>query len=236
MKKILIFVFVVVVMLVFIIFSRNKECMETTNKTCLLLACCVNARNEKEKRIKWYTDAINKYLETTNLQIRVIESSGYDFSIEHERFKQHSFVTSIDRENIEPTSIIQTRREAESILKAYESGILDGFDIVVKITGKYYVPELEQEISKIPNDCGIIYQQSKLSETSQSSEIFGFKKEYTDYIFGSMLNGDLHFEEAISNIHEKLNCNSYRIPKKMKVECIDECPYKSDKNTFLKEL
>ena len=218
--------------IVFLI-TRKKETFE--QKKCLLLTCCVDAKDEKEKRIKWYTDSINKYIENTNLQIRVVESSGYEFPIEHERLKQCSFVTKIDRENIAPT-LVPTRCEAESILKANESGILDEFDIVVKITGKYYVPELEKEISKIPDDCGIIYQQGKFSETGQNSEIFGFRKEYIPNIFENMTKSDVCFEDVIYNIHEKLNCSSYTIPKKMKVECIEECPHKTDKNIFLKEL
>jgi hypothetical protein len=208
--------------------------MENKNK-CLLLTTCVNVRDEKEKRIKWYTDAINKYLENTNLQIRIVESSGYEFPISHDRLRQYSFITSIEREKLLP-ELVPTRCEAESILEANKSGILDGLDIIVKITGKYYVPELEEEINKIPDDCGIIYQHGKFSETGQNSEIFGFKKEYISNVFEKILTSDVIFEDVIHNIHEKLNCKSYTIPKKMKVECIEECPHKTNKNEILKEL
>lgn len=228
-----IWILLVLVLVMMFVLSKQKETFE--QKRCLLLTCCVDVRDEKEKRIRWYTDSIHKYLENTKLHVRVIESSGYEFPIEHERFKQYSFKSTLEREKIN-RDIIPTHTEAESILKANESGILDGFDLVVKITGKYYVPELAEEISKVPEDCGIVYQNSKSSENSQNSEIFGFKKEYINDIFTKMIKNNIFFEESIYNIHEKLNCNSYTIPKKMKVECVTECPHKTDPNILLKEL
>lgn len=212
------------------------------NKKCILLTCCVNSRDEKDLRIKWYTHSINNYLENTNLQIRVIESSGYKFMIEHERLKQHSFNTKIEPGNTSPTSLLLTQREAESILEANKSGILDGFDMIIKITGKYYVPEIETEISKIPGDCGIVYQNTNITKESWSipSEIFGFRKEYIDKIFKNMMleekNTDMYFEKIILNIHEKMNCKNYIFPKKMKVECNGECAHSSDKIRKLTEL
>lgn len=233
MKKCTWVIFIIVLlMVVFLLGLKTKETFEKSQKKCLLLSCCVNVRDEKDRRIKWYTDAINKYLETTKLQIRAIESSGYEFPIKHERFKQYTFTSTLDKSVNFPT-----RGEAESILKADESGILDGFDMIVKITGKYYVPELEEEISKIPDDCGIVYQNGK-DEVSNWSEVFGFRKEYINEIFGKMVNlgPEIWFEKFILDIHEKLNCNSYRFPKTMKVECVTECPHKTDKNLFVKEI
>lgn len=233
MKKV--WVLLVLVLVMMFVLSRQKETFE--QKRCLLLVCCIHVRDEKEKRIGWYTDAINKYLENTNLQIRVIESSGYRFPIEHERFKQHSFNTKIEPGNTTPTSLVQTQREAESIIEANKSGILDGFDLVIKITGKYYVPEIETEILNIPDDCGIVYQHTTITPESSGipSEIFGFRKEYTDEIFDLMINEknpDMFFEKIILNIHQKLNCKSYIFPRKMKVECINECAHSTDKRVL----
>jgi hypothetical protein len=176
-------------------------------------------------------NAINKYLEKTNLHIRVVESSGYEFPIDHERFKQHTFTSTIDKNINFPTN-----GEIESIVKADESGILDGFDMVIKITGKYYVPELENELSKIPSDCGIVYQHGVYEENATNSEIFGCKKEYIKKIFVEIYKNDTYFEKLITNIHEKLGCTSYILDKKMKIECGDTCPHKTDKNILLKEL
>lgn len=231
-KKWVIIILVLVIFVLLISITKTKNTFE--NKICILLTTCVDngKKEEYESRKKWYTETIKKYLETTNLQIRVIESSGYEFQIQDEKLKQHSFISVLDKSFRFPT-----RSEAESILKANESGILDGFDIIIKLTGKYYIPELETEVSKIPNDCGIIYQNTVITpdSTDMSCEIFGFRKDYINNLFSNMLeekNPDINFEKFIFNIHEKLNCNSYMFPKKMKIECIDKCPYRNDKSTL----
>lgn len=203
----------------------------SNSKKCLLLTCCVNAgRGDDEIIIKWYTSTINKYLETTNLHIRAVESSGYKFLIEHNRFKQYNFTSDLDKSINFPT-----RGEAESIIKANESGILEGFDTIIKLSGKYYVPELEKEINNIPNNVGIIYQNIKNEYNNTiASEIFGFQKQYIENIF-SQMNTEM-FEKCIYNIHEKLGCNFHTF-KTMKVDCITEkCPFRSNTFDEIKEL
>lgn len=223
--KIRIFIVVLFLVLLLVVF-RRKETFEG-QKICLLLVCCVHTRqNNDEIRIKWYTDAINKYLETTNLQVRVVESSGYKFPIEHERLKQYAFTSTLDKGIGFPT-----RGEAESILKVNESGILDDFDTIIKVTGKYYLPELEEEINNIPGNAGIIYQNIKDdSLKSNNSEIFGFRREYTNDIFDEHLKFPskyIDLESGIYNVHERLGCN-YHTFKTIKVECTDECPYRNN--------
>ena len=228
----------VILIILGIVLYMNKPKKEFMLKKCILLPCCVRAgRGDDETRIKWYTETIKKYLETTNLQIRVVESSGYEFPIEHERLKQFVFSSELDKSFGFPS-----RGESESIIKVNESGILDDLDIIVKITGKYYLPDIEEEINNIPENAGIMYQNIKEDPTKFiASEIFGFKRKYINDIFKSILECEdqscyLALEHKIYNIHENLGCDFYTF-KTLKIECTHEkCPFRSLTFVELKEL
>ncbi len=189
--------------------------------TCILLT---SYANNDEERIKWYTYAINNYLENTQLKLRLVDSSGYTFPIEEtERFKQYSFV--------QPEGMTSsTHQESYAILEAEKSGLLDGFDTVFKLTCKYYLPELEKELETVPKDVGIIYQNAG----AQNSELFGFSKNLLKKIFEKVLNGDKIMEDQIHNIHEELDVKSHRL-KPLEIQCGETCPIRGD-TSILKYL
>jgi len=116
-----------------------------------------------------------------------------------------------------------TQQEATSILQAFDTGLLDGYKKIIKVTGKYYLPDLEKEIKKIPERACIIYQQTHAGERSnwlrrrrsawQNSEVFGFCLKFIRPIFGPLarsISGTM--EHALVDIHLALNTSSYRLP------------------------
>jgi len=154
------------------------------------------------------------FLNNTELPILVIESSGYRFNISHKRLRQHTFNMAHQL----PTS---TQQEATSILRALDAGLLEGFHKIIKVTGKYYLPDLEKAIKVIPVDACIIYQYTHVRERSkwlrrrawQNSEIFGFCSSFIRPIFGPIarsMSGAM--EHALLNVHLALNTSSYRLP------------------------
>jgi len=154
------------------------------------------------------------FLNNKELPILVVESSGYRFNIVHKRLRQHTF----NMTRYLPTS---TQQEATSILQAFDAGLLDGFNRIIKVTGKYYLPDLEKEIKNIPAQACIIYQYTHAGERRrwlprrawQNSEIFGFCSRFIRPIFGPIarsMSGAM--EHALVDIHMALNATSYRLP------------------------
>lgn len=174
-------------------------------------------------RLRQYVRTINLYLNSTGLPILLVESSGYSFNIFHERLRQLTFNTTI-------TLASSTTQEAVSILAAYDAGLFKGFAKIIKVTGKYFLPELEREISKIPYPACIIYQHSHLqphilsmswqvsaigkSHAWQNSEVFGFCSSITRQIFGpiSQSFSGAKMEYFLVDIHLTLNTPYYRLP------------------------
>lgn len=200
-----------VLLLLILLLLQNRK---GGSGTCILLT---SYANNDEERIKWYTYAINNYLEHTQLKLRLVDSSGYTFPVEEsERFKQYSFVQPEGM----PSS---THQESYAILEAEKSGLLDGFDTVFKLTCKYYLPELEKELETVPEDVGIIYQNAG----AQNSELFGFSKNLLKPIFEKVLKGDKIMEDQIHNIHEELGVKSHRL-KPLEIQCGETCPVRAN--------
>jgi hypothetical protein len=161
-----------------------------------------------------YTRAIELFLNSTELPILVVESSGYHFNISHKRFRQHAF-------NGTQQLASSTQQEAASILRAFDVGLLDGFAKIIKVTGKYYLPDLEKEIKEIPAHACIIYQQTHAVGRNkwwrrrawQNSEVFGFCSEFVRPIFGPIARStSCAMEHALVDMHLALNTSSYRLP------------------------
>ncbi len=90
--------------------------------------------------------------------------------------------------------------------------MFDGYDRVVKITGKYFAPDIDRLIAAIPDDAGIVYQK-KFDGRTQSTEIFGFDLEHAAAIFEPMLASEDIMERVVVSVHERLGVRAHRFPK-----------------------
>ncbi len=185
-------------------------------KYVILLTTCVepatSAKIDKAARKELYTRNIKRYLEDTNLHIAVIESSGHTFDIPSSHRFQQATVTISDM--IKDARNISTVGEAISVIKAQELGLLNGYTHAIKVTGKYYLPELEKVLLKVPASTDIIYQ-SIVNGKWQNSEVFGFNVENLKSIFEQFLvnvKRNLFMEQGIYNIHQKLGVKSHKLP------------------------
>ena len=118
------------------------------NKFAILLTSCVSAVNCSKREIyyrkKLYLKVIDKWLTETNIPIYLVESSGYNFKIDHPRFKCVSFQQKV-RGNVE-----KSQAEAKSILYAYKKFKKEWKDYthIIKITGRYFLEDLEKWIHR----------------------------------------------------------------------------------------
>jgi hypothetical protein len=189
------------------------------NRYVVLLTTCVDpvasTNADIAARRDLYVRNIKRYLDNTNLHIAVIESSGHTFDIpSSHRFQQ----ATIDISNTlnKAAKNVSTVGEAISVLKAQELGLLNGFTHAIKVTGKYYLPDLEKEILKMPSSAEIVYQHISNGNTKwQNSEVFGFNVKLLKPIYDQFLaneKGHLFMEQGIYDIHLKLGVESYRLP------------------------
>ncbi len=177
--------------------DENKKNTDDPMNTALVLTTCVNAKknfmtksfsedvekeieNDLKERVNLYKNVIDKYLERTNLTIHVIESSGSnalgEIYKDNSRVKYYTF--KLDNPyffyNIYNEST--TAYEAYSILNAYENFNLSKYSKVLKITGRYFVPNIKDIINSLKEEADIYVQNTVYHDSlSQRCEIIGMK-------------------------------------------------------------
>jgi hypothetical protein len=128
-------------------------------KICLLLTTTINTHDVEfnnqanpTERLNIYLNKINKWLRYTNLNIVVVENSNYTLSEVQEnndRFEKIIFdITNINNE-IDNRYLNNTKGkgqyESYSINYAYtHSKLLQSADFIIKVTGRFFVPNLEK--------------------------------------------------------------------------------------------
>jgi hypothetical protein len=169
------------------------------------------SNNTPEKRLSIYIDVINNYLKYTNLKIYITESSGYGFPEfkGNPRVKIYSFIPT---EKIECKKCVSTPYEAISILKAYMNLKLNTYKKIIKITGRYFIPNIEQMIINIPNDSDIFFQHYVDHELhKQFSEYFGCKTIYLESIMNKILENTKYNMMIESTLYTYLSNKNYKI-------------------------
>lgn len=174
--------------------------------TAILLTTCVDPMSKQKRKLStqrrksMYMEKIRLYLEHTNAMIFVVESTGYTFPIVHDRLCQFNFVS-------DEAYCTSSQAEADSILRAYDSGMFDGYRRILKITGKYFVPNIDEVIESLPRCVGIVYQNGS-AHAWQPSEIFGFDKKYARSIFEPVYSSTDTMERCIWKVHKRLGAEA----------------------------
>lgn len=173
----------------------------TPLKFCVLLTMYCSP-----ERYNMYYDVCIKWLINTNLPIFVIDSYGNEpnlFNISSSKLQIHSF----KQKNKEVTSNPSVS-EKESLLKALEFFDFSEYDIIFKVTGKYYSSMLENFLPYIPSDAQLIFQYNKSNTSEENSEVVGIKTTMFKQIIDK-ININTSFEMALKNIK---NLITYRLP------------------------
>ena len=176
--------------------------------TTIILTATVNVHNvtflyqmDPVSRIQFYLTCVKKWLYETNLNIVLVENSGYNFNelnLEKEQFKSRFELISFDEKLIPEANYLQEwqfgkgRHEIFAINYAYNnSKLLQEASFIIKITGRFYIPELEFFLKLFDlNNYDCIVQNDRTR-----CELVGSHKKNFNHIFD--INID---EEHIENV------------------------------------
>lgn len=114
-------------------------------------------QRDPKERIKTYINSFRQWIEHTNFFLTIIDNSGYTFPELNEYKKEKRLeVLSFQEKNIPEIKNIYTYHskgwsEGYSIQYAYKnSRNLKFCNFLVKITGRYFIPELEEYLYQFP--------------------------------------------------------------------------------------
>jgi hypothetical protein len=173
-----------------------------------------------------YEKRVHRWLNNTDLDIYIVDSSGIGINQKHERLHQYVFEQDLE---ISKNSVSVC--EKNSILKAIEYFKEDflKYNIVFKITGKYFIPDFEEIITQIPENIEVVLQNLTITH-GQNTEIVGFKPEIIREIIEFIANG-FSFENTMYIINTLPKYKKYRLPRIK----LDDYTKRSD-NSILYEL
>jgi len=228
MNKIVLFILIIIIVLYII--QKNNQIQNfinyvNPNKICIILTTVtkpvIGYGNEQE-RIDMYNQVINNYLQNTNIDIYVVNSSGYNFP----NFQNNPrvFIYSFVQEN---KNILRfaSYYEANSILKIYDHFNLQKYSYIIKITGRYFVSNIEDIINSIPEDTDLIFQYTHsklLIKINQNSEIFGCKSIYLKEIMNKIIKNSNYISFERTLILLSFKYKYYQIMKGNLVTCINK--------------
>ena len=178
-----------------------KVINQTPVKICLLLTMYITNNN---KRI--YEKSVYDWLSETNIDIFIVDSSNRGLDIHHPRLSQCIF----QQGSIQGRTT--TNLELNSILKACDKfNDFREYDMVFKITGKYFTFYFDRNIDRIPTDADIIAQ-NRTDTCGQNSEIVGFKQNVLRDIIDLFIAQGESFEASLLKLLPKKDkYKSYRL-------------------------
>ena len=184
------------------------------NNYCIILTMTVNINininlltiKDSNERLDIYIRTIKKWLYDTNIKVIIVENSGYNFKeleYEKELFKDRFEIISFNENEIFPEITFDKSKgthELYSIHYANEnSHLIKNSDFIIKITGRYFIPYLENFISNYNLSSYLILCQF----FTNYCEILGCNKQYFNILFNkNKLNS--HIETSYS---ERINSN-----------------------------
>ena len=189
---------------------------ESKKKISLILTTTVNIhdninfneQNNNKQRLEIYLNKINKWLTNTNFNIIVVENSNYKFDElpeNNERFEKIIFDISNVKDKNEyflKNNNAKGQYENYSINYAYQhSNIIKSSDYIIKITGRFFVPNLEKILLEQLNQ----YNYKFIRQIKHNKcEIVGCHKDKFTELFKFPVE-DNHVESSYQNIIKKYN-------------------------------
>ena len=168
-------------------------------------------RNAKERE-KMYINIINLWLSKTNFKIVVVENSGHNFNIKNERLELISFTYPKKDKNILDKMEAKGQHEMYSISYACKnSTFINNCNYVIKITGRYFIPSLENILNKNLNDKINFIRQSTIWRNMNRCEIVGCSKNNIDKLFYFPLKNDMMEQEMMDRM--KISKDILNLPK-----------------------
>lgn len=198
----------------------------TTTVTISEYIQCIKQRDPTE-RLNTYLKAINNWIALTNFKIILVENSGYSFpELEHlrESNKDRFEIISFDQNELEDACHL-IREKAKGVCEVFSinyaikhSKLLQDTNFIIKVTGRYYIPELQNYLEKYDlnlYDCLTQHDRDRC-------EMVGSHVKNTDFIFNVNLvdkngNYDNHIENVwkyrTSCFDNNLHCKIFTIER-----------------------
>ena len=171
------------------------------NKSCLF-------QLNKQERINIYEKSIKQWLEKTNFNIIVVENSGHRFSNLNnflEKYKDRFEIISFNEKNIKEAEYLKNNNskgasEIFAINYAYNnSKIINKSLFIIKITCRYFIPELENYLSNYDiNNFNALTQNNINRCEIVGSHINNFHIIFNKYL----INENGKYEGHVENIYK----------------------------------
>jgi len=184
-------------------------------KIAILLTMYIGKSKEK---FEMYMKNVMEWLKT-GLDIYIVESSGFDIPFTHPLLKTFTFSQKNNTflpENIFDVSSSNfifndvSLKERDSILNACNYFDFSLYDMIFKVTGKYFSDDFLDMIHYIPSDADLVLQYQTITH-GQNSEIVGFSPKIIKSIC-LKIDQMNHFETVLKNIDKK-KLTIYRLKK-----------------------
>ena len=205
MIKFILIAFIILVILVALNYSTFTKIIDPVT---IILTCTVNVHDNintlkmknADERKNIYLKSIKNWLYKTNFNIIVVENSGYSFpELKQELIKFKNRFEIISKHIILNDSS-KGIHEIYAINYAYNNSklikLLDENSIVIKVTGRYFIPQLEEYIGQ--NSFNIITQNNP-----KNCEMLGCKKKYFNNLFNMNIEKFMFFPVYIENVYFK---------------------------------
>jgi hypothetical protein len=205
------------------------------NIPTIILTSTVNCKNciihliqkDPEERKKSYLKSVRQWLNKTNLNIILVENSGYTFeelNLEKEKFKHRFQVITFDESKEETAKYLENipSKGASEIYQInyafYNSKLIleTNTNFVIKITARFFIPELENYLKKINlNSFQALCQNNRKRCEMVGSHIYSFRYIFHTQLINKKGNYDYHVEniykERINNCKNVIRCKEFNI-------------------------
>ena len=188
------------------------------------IKCCIFLTMYVKNNVELYEKRVKRWLDDTDFDIFVVDSSGVGIKQSNERLKQYVFTQN---PNFERVSVSES--EKNSILNAIEyfnDDFLE-YDIIFKITGKYFIPNFDYVITNIPDDTDIVFQNLQITH-GQNTELIGFRPELIKDI---ILN--ISHEKSFENVMREVQYNNEYTKYRFQPLILDEYAKRTDGSTLI---
>ena len=221
----------IILIILFCLINLSRE--NFYNKSsCILLTTSVylnhkhsskQIKNSPDFRKKQYIEVIEKYKSIYNGIIYIVDSSGYEFNeFKHEK---NIKILSFDLNSLKHNYKNKTPMEAISIIYAFRYFKLHRYDVIFKITGKYFIKDINKITTDIDNSDFYIQNFCKKDNgifKYQPAEILGFKKENISFFYH--LAGKLNDDKCLESnaviepfLTQLLNNSTYKFKRLDKI-------------------
>jgi len=204
------------------------------NTITIILTCTVNVnlnkscvyQKNKDERIQVYLKKIHLWLDKTNFNIIVVENSGYLFDelkIEQNIHNNRFEIITFDEKPLPEAMYLKNNdskgaSEVFSILYAFNnSRLIHNSIFIIKITGRYFIPELEEylklhDLNKY--DCLTQHDKDRCEMVGSHYNIFTHMFD-TNLLDMNKYNGHIEsvWKYRASNCKNVLTCKLFEIEK-----------------------